>query len=159
MTITRSDSRSPAAGGNFSRNKSGPKYTSSSRRKSHLSPARSNRGASLPSSLSVCWYDSRESLSISVSSVLFFVELESSSDMTASPLPECLGAYRLQQVGREIHAGESQSRPLPSVEILDDLQRLFVVMTVNSVVPMLPTTSFALDGHHSARKLPSVICQ
>src|SRR5438128_10332182 len=77
MTITRSDSRSPAAGGNFSRNKSGPKYTSSSRRKSHLSPARSNRGASLPSSLSVCWYDRRESLSISVSAVLFFVELES----------------------------------------------------------------------------------
>src|SRR5207247_8670588 len=76
MTITRSDSRSPAAGGNFSRNKSGPKYTSSSRRKSHLSTARSNRGASLPSSLRVCWYERRESLLISVSAVLFFVYLD-----------------------------------------------------------------------------------
>src|SRR5438094_9077036 len=77
MTIGRADSSSPAVTGNFSRNKSGPKYTSSSRQKSHLSPARSNRGASLPSSLSVCWYDRRESLSIRVRAVLFFVELES----------------------------------------------------------------------------------
>src|SRR5438552_8645281 len=108
MTITRSDSRSPAAGGNFSRNKSGPKYTSSSRRKSHLSPARSNRGASLPSSLSVCWYDRRESLSISVSAVLFFVELESTGGIISL---------------------------LFSVEIGDNFQRLPVIITMNSVVP------------------------
>src|SRR5436309_11973066 len=114
MTITRSDSRSPAAGGNFSRNKSGPKYTSSSRRKSHLSPARSNRGASLPSSLSVCWYDRRESLSISVSAVLFFVELESTGGIISL---------------------------LFSVEIGDNFQRLPVIMTMNSVVPAFPNQS------------------
>src|SRR5438093_523841 len=98
-------SRPRTAGGNFSRNKSGPKYTSSSRRKSHLSPARSNRGASLPSSLSVCWYDRRESLSISVSAVLFFVELESTGGIISL---------------------------LFSVEIGDNFQRLPVIMTMNS---------------------------
>src|SRR5437016_2182022 len=55
-------------------------------RKSHLSPARCNFGPSLPSSLSVCWYDSRESLSMSVSSVLFFVEGVSTVDMRISSL-------------------------------------------------------------------------
>src|SRR5437867_7713294 len=111
MTIGRADSSSPAVTGNFRRNKSGPKYTSSSRRKSHLSPARSNRGASLPSSLSVCWYDRRESLSIRVSAVLFFVELESTGGIISL---------------------------LFSVEIGDNLQRLPVIMTMNSVVPAFP---------------------
>src|SRR5437762_8212992 len=111
MTIGRADSSSPAVTGNFSRNKSGPKYTSPSRRKSHLSPARSNRGASLPSSLSVCWYDRRESLSIRVSAVLFFVELESTGGIISL---------------------------LFSVEIGDNFQRLPVIMTMNSVVPAFP---------------------
>src|SRR5260370_24953900 len=114
MTITRRDSLSPAASGNFRRNKSAPKYTSSSIRKSHLSPARSNFGPSLPSSLSVCWYDRRESLSISVSSVLLFAELESTCDMADPPFLNTAGPNQLLQGRCEFHARDAnQSRFFP----------------------------------------------
>src|SRR5207302_1590229 len=140
-------------------NKSSLKHTSSSMRKSQLSTARSNFGPSLPSSLSVCWYDSRDSLSMSVSSVLFFAELESTCDMADPPFLNTAGRNQTAARPLRISCPRCQSEPLLPVEILDNFQRLLVVMTMNSVMPFFAITSFALDGHHSARKPPSVICQ
>ena len=80
-------------------------------RKSQLSPARSNFGPSLPSSLSVCWYDSRDSLSMSVSSVLFFAELESTCDMVDPSFLNKAGPNQLLQGCCEFHARDAnQSR-------------------------------------------------
>ncbi len=111
IVTTGGDSVSPGASGNLRRNKSSFKYTSSSMRKSQLSPARSNFGPSLPSSLSVCWYDSRDSLSISVSSVLFFAELESTCDMADPPFLNKAGPNQLLQGCCEFHARDAnQSR-------------------------------------------------
>src|SRR5205807_6376277 len=111
IVTTGGDSVSPGASGNLRRNKSSLKHTSSSMRKSQLSPARSNFGPSLPSSLSVCWYDSRESLSMSVSSVLFFAELESTCDMADPPFLNTAGRNQLLQGSCEFHARDAnQSR-------------------------------------------------
>ena len=109
MTITRADSDSPAASGNFRRNKSGARYTSSSIRKSHLSPARSSFGASLPSNLSVCWYDNLESLSMSVSSVLFFVELESTWDIVEPFFFNTVGLTKCNKVAVFMRASRPAS--------------------------------------------------
>src|SRR5437879_12846509 len=105
IVTTGGDSVSPGASGNLRRNKSSFKYTSSSIRKSQLSPARSNFGPSLPSSLSVCWYDSRDSLSISVSWVLFFV-LELRVDMISPHfLTSVLASQLLEHGARDVHTG------------------------------------------------------
>src|SRR5437667_4875609 len=127
-------SPSLASGGNFRRNNSGPRYTSSSIRKFHLLPARNNRSASLPSNLSVCWYESRESLSMSVSSVLFLVELESALDVAAPRFFNAVGGVTTPPRGscRRISI---MNVTLPFVEILDHSQRLLVIMTMNSLVP------------------------
>src|SRR5437773_6772801 len=142
IVTTGGDSVSPGASGNLRRNKSSFKYTSSSMRKSQLSPARSNFGPSLPSSLSVCWYDSRDSLSMSVSSVLFFAELESTCDMADPPFLNKAGPNQLLQGCCEFSCPRCQSVSLLSVEILDNFQRLLVVMTMNSVVPFFANHEF-----------------
>jgi hypothetical protein len=64
----------------------------------------------------------------------------------------------LQQAAK-VHAGECPIKAALPVRILDDLQRLFIVMTVNSVVPTFANHEFCARrppfGHEpSVRDLP-----
>jgi hypothetical protein len=79
---------------------------------------------------------------MSVNSVLFFVEPESRLDIADLLLLEGRGREPNVAAGGEVHAGECQSGPPLPVRILDDLQRLFIVMTVNSVLPMFANHEF-----------------
>src|SRR6266481_3925743 len=80
---------------------------------------------------------------MSVSSVLFFEELESTCDMADLPFLNkksgpCSTAARLLRIS----CPRCQSESLLSVEILDNFQRLLVVMTMNSVVPFFANHEF-----------------
>src|SRR5438045_8501196 len=100
-------------------------------RKSQLSPARSNFGPSLPSSLSVCWYDSRDSLSMSVSSVLFFAELESTCDMADPPFLNKAGPNHMLQGCCEFSCPRCTDVSLLSVDSLVKFQRSDCVVSLN----------------------------
>src|SRR2546429_5709360 len=76
------------------------------------------------------------------SSVLFFAELESTCDMADPPFLNTAGPNQTVARPLRISCPRCQSELLLSVEILDNFQRLPVVMTMNSVVPFFANHEF-----------------